>query len=102
MARMIFTRRPSNPTPRRPAQGISLSSMARVSVPHLSLPGSGPYVHPGRLTAGTCPHGGLVQIMFLSKWVMAVGSRLIFQGVTPLENHQVRAVNLQGVHFFNH
>ena len=31
--------------------------------------------------AGTCPHGGLVQIIFLSKWVMAVGSMLIFQGV---------------------
>ena len=31
-------------------------------------------VHPWRLTAGTCPHGGLVQISFLSKWVMAVGS----------------------------
>ena len=41
-------------------------------------------LHPWRLTAGTCPHGGLVQIIFLSKWVMAVGSMnflLIFQGV---------------------
>ena len=27
-------------------------------------------IHPGRLTAGTCPHGGLVQIIFLSKWVI--------------------------------
>ena len=27
-------------------------------------------VHPGRLTAGTCPHGGLVQIIFLSKLVI--------------------------------
>ena len=26
-------------------------------------------------------HGGLVQIIFLSKWVMDVGSILIFQGV---------------------
>ena len=34
--------------------------------------------HPWRLTAGRCHHGGLVQIMFLSKWVMAVGSMLIF------------------------
>ena len=31
-------------------------------------------LHPGRLTAGTCPHRGLVQIIFLSKWVMAVCS----------------------------
>ena len=30
---------------------------------------------------GPCPHGGLVQIIFLSKWVMTVGSMLIFQGV---------------------
>ena len=29
------------------------------------------YMHknPWRLTAGTCPHGGLVPIIFLSKWV---------------------------------
>ena len=26
--------------------------------------------HSGRLTAGTCPHRGLVQIIFLSKWVI--------------------------------
>ena len=31
-------------------------------------------LHPGRLTAETCPHGGLVQVIFLSKWLMAVGS----------------------------
>ena len=31
-------------------------------------------LHPWRWTAGTCPHGDLVQIMFLLKWVMAVGS----------------------------
>ena len=43
-------------------------------------------LHPGRLTAGTCPHGGLVQIIFLSKWVMAVGSMLIFQGVSSLKD----------------
>ena len=28
------------------------------------------YTQAWRLTAGTCPHGGLVQIMFLSKWVI--------------------------------
>ena len=28
-------------------------------------------IHPGRLTAGTCPHGGLVQIIFLSKWLIS-------------------------------
>ena len=44
-------RRPSNPTPRRPAQGISLSSMARVSVPRKPLtpeddpPGNGYISH---------------------------------------------------------
>ena len=27
---------------------------------------------PGRLTAGTCPHGGLVQIIVLSKSVISV------------------------------
>ena len=32
-------------------------------------------VHPWRLTAGTCPHGGLVQIIWF------VGAMLIFQGV---------------------
>ena len=37
-------------------------------------------LHPGRLTLEH-NHGGLVQIIFLSKWVMAVGSMLIFQGV---------------------
>ena len=29
-------------------------------------------------------HGGLVQIIFLSKWLMAVGSMLIFQGVISM------------------
>ena len=38
-------------------------------------------LHPGRLTAGTCPHGGLVQIIFLSKWVICRFQPLIFQGV---------------------
>ena len=35
---------------------------------------AGKNLHSGRFTAGTCPHGGLVQIIFLSTWVMAVGS----------------------------
>ena len=38
-------------------------------------------LHPWRLTAGTCPHGGLVQIIFLSKWVICRFQPLIFQGV---------------------
>ena len=29
-----------------------------------------PRKKPWKLTAGTCPHGGLVPIMFLSKWVI--------------------------------
>ena len=28
------------------------------------------WLRPWRLTAGTCPHGGLVPIIFLSKWVI--------------------------------
>ena len=29
------------------------------------------WLHPGRVTASTCPHGGLVQIIFfLSTWVI--------------------------------
>ena len=36
--------------------------------------------HPWRLRAGTCPHGGLVQIIFLDKNGWFVGSMLIFQG----------------------
>ena len=42
-------------------------------------------IHPGRLTAGTCPHGGLVQIIFLSKWVTWRFHILIFQGVNVTE-----------------
>ena len=38
-------------------------------------------IHPGRLTAGTFHHGGLVQIIFLSKWVICRFKMLIFQGV---------------------
>ena len=38
-------------------------------------------VHSWRLTAGTCPHGGLVQIIFLSKLVICRFQPLIFQGV---------------------
>ena len=40
-------------------------------------------IHPWRLTAGTCHHGGLVQIIFLSKWVMAVGSSRSSSRVYP-------------------
>ena len=51
---------------------------------------------PRRLTAGTCPHGGLVPIMFLSKWVMTAGSMLIFQGVIiqPLGRGAKRAADV--------
>ena len=43
-------------------------------------------IHPWRLTAGTCPHGGgWLRSLFLSKWVMAVGEP---------------AVNLPGCRFF--
>ena len=38
-------------------------------------------IHPWRLTAGTCPHGGLVQIIFLSKWVICRFQPFIFQGI---------------------
>ena len=43
---------------------------------------------PWRLTAGTCPHGGLVQIIFLSKWVICRFQPLIFQGVFALPQEQ--------------
>ena len=39
-------------------------------------------IHPWRLTAGTCPHVGLVQIIFLAKWVICrfqLGSRTLRQ-----------------------
>ena len=40
----------------------------------------------GRWTAGTCPHRGLVQIIFLSKWVICMFQPLIFQGVGHSEH----------------
>ena len=48
------------------------------------------YLHPGRLTAGTCPHGGLVQIIFLSfhgwwLWGPAVNLR----GCKDLVDHPI-------------
>ena len=42
-------------------------------------------IHPGRLTAGTCPHGGLVPIIFLSFHGWFVCSMLIFQSVIPVK-----------------
>ena len=49
--------------------------------PGLVHPKASSSLHPWRLTAGTCPHGGERKIIFPSKWVICRFQPLIFQGV---------------------
>ena len=50
---------------------------------------------PWRLTAGTCPHGGLVQMIFLSNWVICRFQPFIFQGV-PTSLKEISPIPIPG------
>ena len=56
-----------------PSQSLKRHSCKLLAGPERrKLPSCTSNLHPGRLTAGTCPHRGLVQIIFLSKWVICM------------------------------